>query len=52
MADQAQDHDIDPALLEERKRRWEAYERGEIKSYSWEEVRAQLFQCSDRPAKC
>ncbi|MGO9173316.1 MAG: addiction module protein [Rhodomicrobium sp.] len=38
----ADDHEIDPALLEECERRWQAYRRGEMKSYSWEEVKAEL----------
>ncbi len=38
----AQDYEIDPELLEECERRWQAYERGEMKSYTWEEVKAQL----------
>jgi putative addiction module component (TIGR02574 family) len=35
-------YEIDPELLEECERRWEAYERGEVKAYTWEEVKAQL----------
>ena len=33
---------IDPELLEECERRWEAYERGEMKAYTWEEVKARI----------
>lgn len=38
------DHEIDPALLEECERRWERYKRGETKSYSWEEVKARIWK--------
>jgi putative addiction module component (TIGR02574 family) len=30
------------AWAEECERRWQAYQRGDVKSYSWEEVKAQL----------
>jgi putative addiction module component (TIGR02574 family) len=30
------------AWAEEAERRWKAYERGEMKSYSWKEVKDQL----------
>ena len=40
----AQDYEIDPELLEECERRWQAYERGEMKSYSWEEVKARIWK--------
>jgi len=33
---------LDKALLEECERRWDAYKRGETKSYTWDEVKAQL----------
>jgi putative addiction module component (TIGR02574 family) len=44
LADMAEEDSgpIDPALAAECERRWEAYEHGEVKSYSWEEVKAQL----------
>jgi putative addiction module component (TIGR02574 family) len=35
-------YEVDPELLEECERRWQAYERGEMKAYTWEEVKAQL----------
>lgn len=40
----ADDDEIDPALLEECERRWERYKRGETKSYSWEEVKARIWK--------
>ncbi len=39
-----EDHEIDPALLEECERRWEKYKRGETQSYSWEEVKARIWK--------
>lgn len=42
LADMVDTYEIDPELLEECERRWQAYERGEMKSYTWEEVKAQL----------
>jgi putative addiction module component (TIGR02574 family) len=37
-------HEIDKALLEECERRWQAYKRGEMKSYTWEEVKARIWK--------
>ena len=37
-------YEIDPELLEECERRWEAYERGEVKAYTWEEVKARIWK--------
>jgi putative addiction module component (TIGR02574 family) len=46
LADMAEEDpgEIDPELLEECDRRWEAYERGEVKTYSWEEVKARIWK--------
>jgi putative addiction module component (TIGR02574 family) len=35
---------VDKALLEECERRWQVYKRGEMKSYSWEEVKARVWK--------
>ncbi len=40
----AEVYEVDPALLEECERRWQAYERGEMKSYTWEEVKARIWK--------
>jgi putative addiction module component (TIGR02574 family) len=37
-------YEIDPELLEECERRWEAYEHGEVKAYTWEEVKARIWK--------
>jgi putative addiction module component (TIGR02574 family) len=37
-------YEIGPELLEECERRWEAYERGEVKAYAWEEVKARIWK--------
>jgi putative addiction module component (TIGR02574 family) len=38
----APDADWEKAWAEEAERRWQAYKRGEMQSYSWDEVKARL----------
>jgi putative addiction module component (TIGR02574 family) len=46
LSEMVEDEVFEPSaeLLEECERRWQAYERGEVKSYSWEEVRARIWK--------